>query len=42
MKTEKALINDHLVFQKYPKNFKFQLFLVLKKFTREISCFFKK
>ena len=27
---EKALINDYYVFQKYPENFTFQLFIVLK------------
>ena len=30
MQIKKALINDRLRFQKYPKNFTFQLFLILK------------
>ena len=39
---EKALINDTLVFQKYPENFAFQLFIILQKFTRETCYFLKK
>ena len=30
------------VFQKYPKNFAFQLFLILQEFTREICYFLQK
>ena len=31
MQIEKALINDHLrVFQKYPENFAFHLFIILQ------------
>ena len=30
------------IFQKYPENFVFQLFITLKQFTREISYFLKK
>ena len=30
MQIEKTLTNDHLVFQKYPENFAFQLFIILQ------------
>ena len=30
------------VFQKYPENFEFQLFIILRQFTREICYFLKK
>ena len=30
MQIEKALINDRYVFQKYPENFAFQLFIILQ------------
>ena len=30
------------VFQKYPENFAFQLFIILQQFTREIRYFLKK
>ena len=30
MQIDKALINDHLRFQKYPENFAFQLFIILQ------------
>ena len=36
MHMEKALINDRLVLQKYPKNLAFQLFIILLSFNHEI------
>ena len=39
---EKSLIKDPYLFQKYHKNFTFQPFIILQKFTREICYFFKK
>ena len=42
MQIEKALIFDLLVFQKYPENFVFELFIILHEFTHEICYFLKK
>ena len=42
MQIEKTLINDRFVFQKYPENFGFQLFIILQEFTRQICNFLKK
>ena len=42
MQMEKALINVAYMFQKYTKNFTFQLFIILQYFTREVCYFLKK
>ena len=41
MQLEEVLINDRLRFQRYPKNFALQLFIILQLLTREI-CYFPK
>ena len=41
MQIEKALINDHLLVSEDPENFAFQLFIILKQFTRKIRYFLK-
>ena len=42
MQIEKTLIKDRLRVQNYPKNFAFELFIILQKFAREICYFLKK